>query len=178
MNIYIACGLTHVPRDVFPSYVAFIHNLAGALATIHDVVSVKYALVDSDPQLSTVPQADRPALCYAWDRRMVEQANLIIADASFPSTGLGIELQIAEAATKPVILLVGDYTKNRVASAHYTNPDQTEHELQIGSGIVSLMAIGLPAIIQIIPYSDLTEAVRLAILSVNIHISKEADRLL
>ena len=33
MNIYIACGLTHVPKEQFDEYVAFIHHLAGVLGT-------------------------------------------------------------------------------------------------------------------------------------------------
>ena len=113
MNIYIACGLTHVPRDFFADYVAYLHGLARELRTIPAVASVQYALVNSDPQLASKPASDRAALCYDWDRRMVEEADLLIAEASFPSTGLGIEMQIAETAGIPVIMLIGDHGINR-----------------------------------------------------------------
>ena len=93
MNIYIACGLTHVPREFFEKYVEFIHQIATALRKLPKVQSVRYALVDSDPQLSTKPKNEQAALCYDWDRRMVEGADLVVAKASFPSTGMGIELQ-------------------------------------------------------------------------------------
>ena len=63
-----------------------------------------YALVNSDPQLASKPFEERARLCYLWDRNMVEQAELIIAEASFPSTGLGIEMQIAESKGTPIIL--------------------------------------------------------------------------
>lgn len=97
MNIYIACGLTHVPCNLFADYTAYLHELAHALQAIPIVSRVRYALVDSaPPQLASKPANERATLCYDWDRRMVEEANLLIADASFPSTGLGIELQIAE----------------------------------------------------------------------------------
>lgn len=169
MRIYIACGLTHVPRGIFEAYVGFLHGLAAGFRRLPEVSSVKYALVDSDPQLSLKPRADQAALCYDWDRRMVEDADLVVADASFPSTGLGIELQIAEAAGKPVIMLIGDQGINRAPRAHYRNPDQTDHELQIGEGIVSLMALGLPTIRKVVEYSDFSVGMMHAIDAVRLY---------
>ncbi|MEE3500320.1 hypothetical protein [Acidiphilium acidophilum] len=87
MNIYVACGLTHVPRGIFDRYVSFIHQIALSLRSISGVNTVKYALVDSDPQLATEKKDNQARLCYQWDRQMVEGANLIVADASYPSTG-------------------------------------------------------------------------------------------
>ncbi|MGJ5035697.1 hypothetical protein ACQR13_16455 [Bradyrhizobium sp. HKCCYLRH3059] len=159
MNVYIACGLTHVPRDIFPDYVGYIHEMASQLRATEGIDLVQYALVNSDPQLASKPEGDRAALCYAWDRRMVEEADLVVAEASFPSTGLGIELQIADAAGIPVVMLIGDLGINRVDRAHYENPDHSEHDLQIGKGIVSLMALGVPAIRKIVPYRVFAEAV-------------------
>ncbi|MBJ8778733.1 hypothetical protein I5388_15180 [Citrobacter freundii] len=168
MKIYLACGLTHVPRDIFPHYVAYIHELANNLLKIDSIDKVRYALVDSDPQLSTKPKADQAALCYYWDRRMVEEADLIIADASFPSTGLGIELQIAENCGIPVIMLAGDLGINRVKTIQYKNPDHELHDLQIGKGIVSLMALGLPTIRKIVHYRTFPEAINGAVAAVMI----------
>lgn len=170
MNIYIACGLTHVPREIFDRYVDFLHQLAVSLRTLPKIGTVRYALVDSDPQLALKPKDDQAALCYDWDRRMVEEADLIVAEASFPSTGLGIELQIAETGGKPIIMLIGDHGINRAKSAHYENPDHSEHDLQIGEGIVSLMVLGLPAIRKIVPYSDFDAAVVMAVEAVKLHI--------
>ena len=159
MQIYIACGLTHVPRDIFSSYADYLHQLAAELRQISGVSNVRYALVDSDPQLASKPAEEQAGLCYDWDRRMVEEADLVIADASFPSTGLGIELQIAEAAGIPVIMLIGDLGINRVKEVRYLNPDSGEHELQIGRGIVSLMALGLPGIRKTVQYRAFNEAI-------------------
>jgi len=100
---------------------------------------------------------------------MVEESDLVVADASFPSTGLGIELQIAEARGKPIILLVGDYEVNRVKSVHYTNPDLTEHDLQVGEGLVSLMVLGLPGIRRIIRYDDAKVAIGRAFEAVQLY---------
>lgn len=159
MRIYIACGLTHVPRGIFSDYAAYLHQLATELRQIAGVSNVRYALIDSDPQLASKPAGEQAKLCYDWDRRMVEEADLVIADASFPSTGLGIELQIAEGAGIPVIMLVGDFGLNRAGEVQYRNPDGSEHELQIGRGIVSLMALGLPSIRKTVHYCAFNEAI-------------------
>lgn len=169
MKIYIGCGLTHVPREIFDSYVAYLHELAASIRAIPEVRSVRYALVDSDPQLALKSASDRAALCYDWDRRMVEESNLMIADASFSSTGLGIELQIAETAGIPIVMLVGDHGINRIASAKYQNPDHSQHELQVGEGIVSLMALGLPGIRKTIPYRSFSEAISRATAAVAVY---------
>ena len=47
MKIYIACGLTHVPREFFDEYVSFIHQLADALRKSIGSCDVKYALVNT-----------------------------------------------------------------------------------------------------------------------------------
>jgi hypothetical protein len=152
MRLYIACGLTHVPRDRFDGYVHFIHELARALALAgHDI---RYALRDSDPQLATKPFGERARLCYLWDREMVEWADAVVAEASFPSTGLGIELQIAEAKGSPIILCFERSALNQATPVEYDNNGHTHHSLQIGEGFVSLMALGLPTVFRVISYID------------------------
>jgi hypothetical protein len=155
MKLYIACGLTHVPRDQFEVYTKLIHRLAQALKADNEV---KYALLNSDPQLALKPFDDRAKLCYLWDRHMVEEADLILAEASFPSTGLGIELQIANERGIPIVLCFGDWNGNKAPPAEYENPDLSKHTLQIGEGYVSLMALGLPTIVTVIHYRSSEEA--------------------
>jgi len=153
MRIYIACALTHVPRGaIFDEHVAFIHNLANKLKSAgHEVM---YALVNSDPELASKPFEDRARLCYLWDRNMVEQADLLIAEASFPSTGVGVEMQIAESKGTPIIVCFRDFGTNKVDSVSYENPDRSRHNLQVGDGFVTLIALGVPAIFKVIRYSD------------------------
>ncbi len=116
--------------------------------------SVKYALVNSDPQLAERPFQERASLCYQWDRAMVEEAELVIAEASFPSTGLGIELQVAAARGTAVILCFRDFGSNHVSPVVYENPDHVRHELQIGEGYVSLMALGVPTVVRVVRYQS------------------------
>jgi hypothetical protein len=152
VKIYIACALTHVPRGFFDEHVAFIHRLAEELKAVgHDVM---YALVNSDPQLASKPFDERARLCYLWDRKMVEGAQLLIAEASFPSTGLGIEMQIAENKGTPIILCFRDFGTNKVETVLYENPDHSRHNLQVGDGFVTLMALGVPTVFRVVRYSD------------------------
>lgn len=153
MNIYIACALTAVPRHLFPPYVEFIHSLARALSS-SGCSRVRYALIGSDPQLADKPYEERARLCYLWDREMVEAADIVIADATFPSIGLGIELQIAEAKGIPIILSFCQSPKTRVLPVEYENPDHSRHTLQIGDGYASLMARGLPTVFKTIAYPE------------------------
>jgi hypothetical protein len=151
INIYIACSLTHVPRNLFNEYTSLIHEIAKNLSEYN----VKYALIDSDPQLDIIEESLKAHKCYEWDRKMVESSDLIIAEASFPSAGLGIELQIAENKNIPIVLIYKDYSINKVSNVEYQNPDHKTYNLQIGKGIVSLMALGLPNIKQVLMYGGL-----------------------
>jgi hypothetical protein len=159
LNIYIACGLTHVPRNAFYQYVEHIHSLAAALTESH-CGEVRYALVDSDPQLAEKPFLERARLCYFWDREMVEASDLVVADATYPSTGLGIELQIAEESGIPIILSFLEREELRAVEIDYENPDHSHHVLQIGDGYVSLMALGLPGIFKVIRYRDSADGIK------------------
>jgi hypothetical protein len=161
MRIYIGCVLTHVPRNRFSDYTVFIHELADKLRRKPHAHEVRYALVDSDPQLAHKPYDDRARLCYLWDRNMVEKTELVIAEASYPSLGLGVELQIAEQAGIPVIVAFQKLPVNKSDPVLYRNPDSSEHSLQIGDGYVSLMALGIPTVTRVIGYHNATEGVSL-----------------
>ena len=153
MRIYIACGLTHVPRNEFPAYVELIEVLAQHLTTSFEA-EVKYALRDSDPQLAQKPFADRARLCYLWDKAMVEWADVVIAEASYPSTGLGIELQVACSHEIPIVIVFKLEERHKAVPFQYTSADHETHSLQLGDGYVSLMALGLPSVFKVLSYND------------------------
>jgi hypothetical protein len=158
MKLYVGCGLTHVPRTDFAAYVQFVHSLVAVLEGMGH--SVTYALRDSDPQLGEKPFDERARLCYLWDRGMVEDADVLVADASYPSIGLGIELQVAESRDIPVVLSFLRSPKTRVAPIEYVNPDLSHHSLQIGDGYVSLIALGVPSIFRLVPYGSAMEGIQ------------------
>jgi hypothetical protein len=91
---------------------------------------------------------------------MVQDAEVVIGECSFPSIGLGVELQIATENETPIVLAFRDFHVNQATPVHYTNPDSTEHELQIGEGFVSLMALGLPAVVKVHRYADMDDGIR------------------
>lgn len=157
MKIYLACGLTHVPRTEFAAYVFLIESVAQFLTSTLGA-EVKYALRDSDPQLSQKAFEDRARLCYLWDREMVEWADVIVAEASYPSTGLGIELQIACARETPIVIAFKLEEHHKAPPVQYRTADQEIHNLQLGDGYVSLMALGLPSIFKVLPYAHTEEA--------------------
>jgi hypothetical protein len=90
---------------------------------------------------------------------MVEQADAIVIDATFPSIGLGIELQLAEAKGVPLILSYNHSAEHQLTPVKYENPDHSRHQLQIGEGFLSLMALGIPTIFQVIGYDNASEGV-------------------
>jgi hypothetical protein len=167
MKIYIACGLTHVPREFFCEYSDFLHNLASSLKQENAGHIVKYALVNSDPQLAEHPPSERAKLCYEWDRNIVQEVDLVIGEASFPSIGLGIELQIAISKATPIILCYRNYRNNKAEPVCYENPDKSIHQLQIGKGFISLMALGLPTVQAVIEYYKYEDGIAKVIKSVN-----------
>lgn len=166
VKLYLACALTHVPRDRFGEYAEFVHALAAQLSAVGH--QVKYALVNSDPQLETKPVHERARLCYLWDCRMVQDAEAVIAECSFPSIGLGVELQVAASKEIPVIIAFRDLRENRAIPVRYTNPDHSEHELQIGAGFVSLMALGLPTVFRVHSYSNAGDGIAKIVESVEL----------
>ena len=160
MKIYIASGLTHVPREKFSDYANFVHRLANKLRSEPCGHEVKYALANSDPQLAQKPANERARLCYLWDRGMAEEAGLLIADATFPSIGLGIELQLSATKSIPLLICFRHLDDYKAAPVEYLNPDHSRHELQIGEGYVSLMALGLPNLFRVISYQDDDDGIR------------------
>jgi hypothetical protein len=168
MRIYIACGLTHVPRDVFAEHTNFVHALAAALRAHPPGHDVKYALVNSDPQLAVKPFEQRARLCYLWDREMVEEAELVIVEASFPFIGVGIEMQIAQQQGTPIILCFKHSESNRAKPVEYVNPDSQHHQLQIGEGFVSLIALGMPEITRVISYHNQEDGIKKALDAVEV----------
>lgn len=152
MNIYLACALTHVPECFFEDYTNLIVDIAEHLSTSGH--KVKYALANSDPQLASEEDSCKAKLCYEWDKNMVLWSDLVIAEASFPSTGMGIELQLADSNEIPIIMCFRTDQNNKAEPKKYRGVDHIDHNLQIGDGYISLMALGLPSLKKVLRYSS------------------------
>lgn len=89
---------------------------------------------------------------------MVEWADVIVAEASYPSTGLGIELQLACSQETPIVMAFKLDGRHKALPIQYKTPDEEIHNLQLGDGYVSLMALGLPSLFKVLPYATASEA--------------------
>ena len=158
-QIFIGSALTHLPKEVFGEYKALIYRIADLVEEKYSCVP-KYALEHSDPQLAELRQTQRPDICYKLDRYLVESSELVIAETSFPSIGLGQELQIAEYANIPVIFLYKDYQNNIANEKNYQSKSNANHSIELGKHkITSVMALGNPAKVHEIKYSNLDDAI-------------------
>lgn len=150
-NIYISCALTNLKPGIFKPYSDFIKNIA--LGLKNKGYQVTYALENSDPQLANYPDNKKPSLCYIWDKEMVENADLILADVSFPSIGVGIELQLACNRNVPIILSHSDFWTEPAQKKQYQTESGKTCNVQIGQNSISLMALGLPNVKNICTYN-------------------------
>ena len=152
-KVFIGSALTHLTPDLFHEYRSLIVGIADLVEGLFDC-EAKYALEHSDPFLPNYEKPRRPAECYKMDRELAEQCDLFIAEASFPSTGLGQELQIAAYNNKPVILIYKNYGKNIAAKKDYKTKAGADHSIELGNKIVSVMVQGNPSVIKEICYEN------------------------
>ncbi len=93
---------------------------------------------------------------------------MVFAEASFPSTGMGIELQIAASNRIPVVICFRKDSARCACHVTYESPDHSQHVLQIGEGFVSPMALGLPSLFKTVGYSTENEGIDAVVDAVNI----------
>lgn len=98
--VYISGALSDVPDSVRPSYLGFYEAIGRTVET--------FGLVSYVPHLNTDPVSHKnvtPKQVDLIDRTAVTSAILVIAVADNPSLGVGIEVEMACHAAKPVVLL-------------------------------------------------------------------------
>ncbi|QQR92749.1 MAG: nucleoside 2-deoxyribosyltransferase [Candidatus Iainarchaeum archaeon] len=83
-------------RSIRGQRVVDVELLQQSLSALGEVLSEKF-------DFST--DASRDKLIFSTDRRMLESADVVIAEVSNPSLGVGYELGIAESLKKPVLCL-------------------------------------------------------------------------
>lgn len=68
-------------------------------------------------------------------------------------------MQITESKDIPLIICYERSEARRSKTKLYENPDHHTHHLQVGEGFISLMALGLPNVFSIVPYSEESECI-------------------
>lgn len=133
-RVYVSGALSDLPDAIRPQYLAFYESI-GRLIT-------NMGLVPYVPHLHTDPIRHKdvtPSQVDLIDRTAVTSSVLVIAVADNPSLGVGIEVEMAYHAAKPVVLVC---RSNRVAERK-----------------ISRLVRGNPAVIVEIIYQDHSDAI-------------------
>lgn len=155
-SIYVACGLTHVPFELFEDYMKFISDVGGILIEKGHVVRSALT-IRNDPNTNIISDSNT---CYSTYKRIIEKSDVVVAETSFPSTGIGIELQIAASNNIPIILLHNSKHFENKSKIHYGGGDnKKDMEFIIGKGGMSAMLEGLPSVSEIISYNSYSKAI-------------------
>jgi hypothetical protein len=67
---------------------------------------------------------------------------------------------MAQRQGTPIILCFKHSESNCAKPVEYVNPDSLHHQLQIGEGFVSLIALGIPEIVKVIPYQNQADGIK------------------
>jgi nucleoside 2-deoxyribosyltransferase len=113
MNIYFACAITG-GREFEPVYQAIVNALLQDGHVVPTAALTKSGVADDEGALA-------PRYVYARDVKWLQKCNVLIAEVSVPSHGVGYEIGYALNANKPVICL---YQQDCKVSKMITgNPD-------------------------------------------------------
>ena len=112
MNIYFACSITG-GREFESVYQVITH----ALVQDHQVLTAHLA----EPDVASAEAALDPLEVYRRDTRWIRESDVLIAEVSVPSHGVGYEIGYALGLEKPVLAL---YQQGRKVSKMISgNPD-------------------------------------------------------
>lgn len=100
MNIYFACSITGGRQDE----AIYQHLVDHMLAAGHEIPTADIA----GPSVHTAEQIHDPVLVYTRDVEWIEACDVLVAEVSTPSHGVGCELAYALDRGKPVLALHQD----------------------------------------------------------------------
>jgi deoxycytidylate deaminase len=126
-NIYLSCGLTNTPASARDLYDLLKHGASEV------GVEMYCPHEHTDPLKAT---AHSPQEIYELDKKRVQESGAVVAVVTWPSLGVGIELEWAASSKKPIVLL------------------------NEKGALVSRAALGLPSIVYHIEYENADAAKR------------------
>jgi|SRR5690606_4400836 len=117
-TIYVAAALSHAPQEYRDGIIAF-RNRLRAHVEVLDFLGLE------------APSAQE---AFEWDIKCVKDCDVLVADVTHPSIGVGVEFGVAYSLRKPIITLaakdatpsrfVFGYVNNRHFSFRYANSDE------------------------------------------------------
>lgn len=133
MKIFLSTAMSNVPMKYKDKHA---NNMSLVLKTLND--NPKYdiysGLTHPAPINREINTIKDNKVLYEWYKTLISKSDIFIADVTYPSTGVGIELNIASNFKKPIYL---------IADSSITKEDE-----------VSRMIIGIPYFIKILRYTN------------------------
>lgn len=107
IRVYFGCALSHAPKE-------FIRDIEKIKKALRKRVEVFDFLGLEHPSISDA---------YQYDTNCVRRCDVIIANITYPSLGLGMEMGVALENKKPMITIIDDKTKTtRFLISGYVDP--------------------------------------------------------
>ena len=105
--VYLGCALSNSPQD-FKDQVEHLRGEIEPYATVLKFLGLKH------PSLSDA---------FLWDLNCVRRCDLMVADMTYPSIGLGLEFGVALENRKPIIAIADDkLAPERILPFGYWDP--------------------------------------------------------
>lgn len=124
--VYVSGALSDVPQDIRQSYLDFYEAIGRMIESL--------GLTPYIPHLNTDPVRHKdvtPKQVDLIDRTAVMSSMLVVAVADNPSLGVGIEVEMAYHANKPVVLICrGDKIRERKISRLIRGNPAVVHEIE------------------------------------------------
>lgn len=155
MDLFLCCSMTNVPNKFFNNYSKTISNLHSFIESFGHNVS--NALRDNSPYDSSLDDFENAKVCYEWHKSRIEKSNLVIAEVSFPSIGVGIELESANQFNIPIILIYDKILAIKADVKEYEATGDLIKNTNITHPNISSMALGLKQAKELVGYKDFSD---------------------
>lgn len=150
--------MTYLPKSHLKKYILFIQSL-GRMIEESGFAHAKYAFRDTDPFMTNLSPSKIPEFCYKTNAGYIKSSTCIIAEVSFPSTGVGIELQIAEQYRIPIIVVYKKQNISKIKNKYYSLEDNGKYKLYTRTDGVSVVVYGLSSIKKEIQYKSYQDCI-------------------
>lgn len=124
-------------------YLSYYHQILNYLRSFGEIISEH---LDQEIQVDSQGKASDFAI-YARDIRWIRESDLLIAEVSQPSIGVGYEIAYAEAFNKPILALYYSGAENAMSAMISGNPRITTIEYESLSDLWPLLKDELAAMV-------------------------------
>jgi nucleoside 2-deoxyribosyltransferase len=105
--------MTNVPLENKDKHM---NNMINILKTLNDDLEydIYSGLTHSAPINRNIHIIKDNKFLYEWYRNLISKSDIFMADVTYPSTGVGIELNIASNLNKPIYLMIDTYLSTQL----------------------------------------------------------------